>query len=187
MLAYHGCDEAVAQRLIAGERFKPSKNAHDWLGGGVYFWETNPLRGLDFAREVKARNGSIKTPAVVGTVIDLRLCLDLGSSSGIREVKGAYDALTTTAKAAGVALRPNEGGQDLLRRFLDRAVIEHLHEIRKSKELPAVDTVRGLFLEGSQIYAGAGFFEKTHVQICVRNLACIHGVFRVPEADLAEG
>jgi hypothetical protein len=26
--------------------------------------------------------------------------------------------------------------------------------------------------------------EKTHVQICVRNLACIKGVFRVPEDQL---
>jgi hypothetical protein len=37
--------------LLAGTAFKPSNNDYDWLGPGIYFWEANPLRGLEFAEE----------------------------------------------------------------------------------------------------------------------------------------
>jgi hypothetical protein len=59
-----------------------------------------------------------------------------------------------------------------------------LHEVRVAANLEPFDTVRGVFIEGRRIYPDSGFFEKTHVQICVRNLACIKGVFRVPDDQL---
>lgn len=72
ILAYHGCDQTVAERLLAGEPFKRSQNDYDWLGWGIYFWEANPKRGLDFAAEAMKRPGSkIRTPAVVGAVVEL--------------------------------------------------------------------------------------------------------------------
>jgi len=42
-------------------------------------------------------------------------------------------------------------------------------------------TVRSLFPEGKKLYAGAGFKDKTHIQICVRETEQILGVFRIPE------
>jgi len=65
---------------------------------------------------------------------------------------------------------------DRLRRNLDCAVIRHLHTILETQGLPAVDTVKGVFTEGKPIYPGAGFDEKTHIQIVVRNQLCIKGV-----------
>jgi hypothetical protein len=44
ILGYHGCDADVATRLIEGEPFKASENDYDWLGPGIYFWESNPQR-----------------------------------------------------------------------------------------------------------------------------------------------
>jgi hypothetical protein len=38
VIAYHGCDARVADRLLAGEPFRKSRNDFDWLGEGVYFW-----------------------------------------------------------------------------------------------------------------------------------------------------
>jgi len=40
--------------------------------------------------------------------------------------------------------------------------------------------VKGVFTEGKPVYPGAGFDEKTHVQIAVCNPLCIKGAFRVP-------
>ncbi|HZU36516.1 MAG TPA: hypothetical protein VFA18_11435 [Gemmataceae bacterium] len=40
------------------------------------------------------------------------------------------------------------------------------------------DTVRAAFLEGEPVYPGAGFSRENHIQIAVRNSACILGVFR---------
>jgi hypothetical protein len=56
VLGYHGCDRKVGERLLGGEALKPSNNDYDWLGPGIYFWEANPLRGLEFAGEPRRRN-----------------------------------------------------------------------------------------------------------------------------------
>jgi len=187
VLGYHGCDESVAAKLVAGEAFVPSRNDYDWLGDGIYFWEANPRRGLEFAEEVKDREGAhstIKTPAVVGAVIDLRLCLDLSTSAGVTEVRSAYRSFASGMQLAGQTMPNNRGGRDLVLRDLDRAVIEHLHAVRQRDEFPDIDTVRAFYFEGDRLFPDAGFFEKTHVQICVRDPGCIHGVFRVPAADI---
>jgi hypothetical protein len=181
VLGYHGCDEAVADRLLAGDLFKASQNDYDWLGPGIYFWEANPQRGLDFATELMKRKGSkIKKPAVVGAIVDLGDCLDLMSLVGIDMVRSAYESLAATLTEAGEALPTN---RDSLRRNLDCAVIQHLHAIYEAQG-DFLDTVRGVFVEGRELYPGSAFDAKTHIQIAVRNPACIKGVFRVPEAHL---
>src|SRR5215470_14088035 len=70
VLAYHGCDAAVAERLLAGEPFRRSENDYDWLGAGVYFWEYGADRALQFARD-QQRRGQVAEPAVVGALVQL--------------------------------------------------------------------------------------------------------------------
>ena len=96
-------------------------------------------------------------------------------------LKVAYDSLKDTFEAAGKDLPKN--GPDLLLRRLDCAVVRRLHSILE-EEATSLDTVRGVFIEGSPIYLNAGFNEKTHTQIAVRNISCIKSVFRVPEDQL---
>ena len=178
VLGYHGCDRKVGERLLWGDPFRPSNNEYDWLGPGIYFWEANPKRGLDFARETARREPvSLRNPFVVGAVLDLGLCLDLTTTAGIEWVRIAYDNFARSASTGGFSLPANSA--DGLRRNLDCAVIRHLHSILKSEGLPPVDSIRGVFTEGKPIYPGAGFDEKTHIQIVVRNQDCIKGVFRV--------
>lgn len=184
VLGYHGCDAAVANKLLEGEPFKASRNDYDWLGAGTYFWEANPYRGLDFAAEsTRRRAASVQVPAVVGAVIDLGLCLDLMTTDGLRLVRDAHLSLVETYMDAGSRLPENHGK---LHRQLDCAVIEHVHAIYDGANA-AIDTVRGVFVEGAPIYPGAAFHTKTHIQIAVRNLACIKGVFRVPREHLPAG
>jgi len=181
VLGYHGCDCAVADQLLAGEPFKPSANDYDWLGGGIYFWEANPQRGLAFAeRAAKRPKATIKTPAVVGAIIDLGACLDLTTMNGVATVREAHANL---AQRMAKAATPMPVNQDTLRRQLDRAVIEQAHLIYDTMGA-RIDSVRGVFTEGRPIYGGSGFDEETHVQIAIRNPDCIKGVFRVPEAHL---
>ncbi len=184
MLGYHGCDKAAAETLLSGTPFKRSQNDYDWLGPGIYFWEANPIRGLEFAAEArdKRRNLNIKDPFVIGAVIDLGLCLDLTTSAGVQQVARAHQELTKIVETAGAEMPKNSG--DALRRNLDCAVIRTFHFIRENSGDPAVDSVRGVFQEGAPIYEGSGFHQKTHIQISVRNPECIKGVFRVPESQL---
>ena len=105
MLGYHGCDRAVAEKLIAGDPFQPSDNDYDWLGHGSYFWESNPTRGLEFATELKARKNQIVAPYVVGAAIDLGYCLDLLSASGIQAVEAGHASFSQVMAASGSGRR----------------------------------------------------------------------------------
>ena len=180
VLGYHGCDRKVGERLLGGEALKPSNNDYDWLGPGIYFWEANPLRGLEFAGEPRRRN--VQEPFVVGAVIELGWCLDLTTTADIELVAAAHQSLVAVTETARLTLPTNSG--DSLRRNLDCAVMRRLHSILEEAGMPPVDTIRGVFIEGRPIYETAGFHTKTHIQIAVRNPACIKGVFRVPKEQL---
>ena len=62
-------------------------------------------------------------------------------------------------------------------RELDCAAIETLHKSLKKNKEKEFDSVRGVFWEGKELYPKAGFREKDHIQICVRNIDCIKGYF----------
>lgn len=185
VLGYHGCDEKVAESLLSGNDFQPSTNDYDWLGPGVYFWEANPIRGLEFAEEIMRldRGPNIKIPAVVGAVVDLGLCLDLTTSAGIQQIGDSYKELARIASTAERVLPKNS--KNLLLRKLDCEVVKFLHGVRKANSLPQIDTLRGVFVEGDPLFDGSGFYEKTHIQICVCNPECVKGVFRVPKHQLS--
>lgn len=180
VLGYHGCDADIAERLLAGEPFRPSDADWDWLGPGVYFWEANPDRGFDWAVELKRAGKEVRSPAVVGTIIDLATCLDMTTLASIRLVKDAYRQLQADFAAADLPLPTN--GATLMARRLDCAVIRQVHG-RLDEQGISLDTLRGVFVEGDPVYPGAGFDAKTHIQICVCNPDCIKGVFRVRADD----
>lgn len=181
VLGYHGCDRKVGERLLGGDDFKPSNSDYDWLGPGIYFWEANPLRGLEFAGEPRRRG--VREPFVVGAAIELGWCLDLTTTAGIELVTAAHQSLVAVTETARLTLPTNS--EDSLRRNLDCAVMRRVHSILEEAGMPPVDTVRGVFIEGKPIYETAGFHTKTHIQITVCNPACIKGVFRVPKDQLA--
>ena len=186
ILGYHGCQKAVGERLIAGEPFTPSNNDYDWLSPGIYFWESNPVRALEWADVLYRRKHGCPCPEpfVVGAAIDLGFCLDLLTSNGIAAAKAAHASFENNLALLGSPRPENTGGDDLLLRRLDCAVLRHLHRIQEASNKPPFDTVRGVFIEGSPIYPNAGFRERTHIQICVRNPAAIRGIFLVPAIDL---
>jgi hypothetical protein len=181
VLAYHGCDRNVAERVLDGERFVPSTNDYDWLGHGIYFWEANPKRGLEYAQELAVRKrgaSRVVTPAVVGAIVDMGLCLDLTTRAGLEQVRLAYHVLAAVAARSSSGNMP-ANNKDGLRRNLDCAVINTIHAINRQNGSPAIDTVKGAFIEGEPIYPAASFHEKTHIQVCVCNPDCIKGIFRV--------
>ncbi|MGC8549669.1 MAG: hypothetical protein ACP5M4_08210 [Acidobacteriaceae bacterium] len=182
-MAYHGCDRSIGEKLLKNEPFSVSQNDYDWLGEGIYFWEANPLRGLEFAHEVKVREPNrIKEPFVVGAILDLGLCLDLTTSAGIQMARYAYDQLTTLYEMAQRPLPVNR--PDKFLHPLDCAVVNNLHKIRDEEGQPPVDSVKGIFQEPPELYPGSAFMRKNHIQIAVRNTDCIKGVFRVPNSHL---
>ena len=184
IIGFHGCDKSVGEAILSGEvpHLKTSTNDYDWLGHGIYFWEGNPQRALDFATQRagggKNSKGSIKEPFVLGAIIDLKHCLDLLDSSGLQQVADSFSLLKKTFDSLGFELPENKGGEDLTSRYLDCAVLGSLHQYRKDNGLKLYNSVRAAFFEGKELYRNAGFRQQNHIQICVRSKACIKGYFR---------
>lgn len=183
MIAYHGCDRSVGEAVLSGKtQLYPSVNEYDWLGPGIYFWVDSAERGLEWARELANRKASgIRNPCVLGALIYPSLCLNLTDYGAMAEILKAYELLKSNAAEADRPLPRNTVRTDgiLLRRALDCAVINTTHGLRKKSGQQNYDTVYGVFEEGTELYPGAGFRSKTHLQIAVRNPECIVGYFRV--------
>lgn len=185
-LGYHGCDKAVGLAALKGEvELLPSEKGFDWLGRGVYFWESDQTRAREWA-EWKVARGDYAEPFVIGAVIDQGNCLDLTVRDNLELLAYAYTGLKAEHEAAGLALPHNrdlkdDPFQDMLLRFLDYAVIEKVcQDVEEAGTVEPFDTVRGLFQEGDRAYEGSGFFLKTHTQIAVRRPSAIKGVFLPP-------
>lgn len=186
VLGFHGCDEKVRDDVVSkkGVVLKPSENDYDWLGSGMYFWENNYERALKYTKDLKNNpikvQSSIKKPSVIGAVIDLGHCLDLLDSEYLDLLKTGYNLLTTFNKQHGLEIprnKPLEKQGDLLFRHLDCAVIESIHQFNKDEDLHEFDSVRGVFFEGKDLYPNAGFKERNHIQISIKNINCIKGFF----------
>ncbi|MGV3622447.1 MAG: hypothetical protein ACO1OB_16635 [Archangium sp.] len=177
VVGYHGCDVEVAERLFAGASFKPSQNDFDWLGTGIYFWEYGLDRALQFANDQQAR-GKVKTPAVVGALLQLGKCFDLMDTRFTSTLARVHAPWLESVSARGSALPKNEGAtDDLLLRRLDCAVINFCIDAM-TLEGVHYDTVRCGFVEGPAVFPGSRITTKSHVQIAVRSVSCIVGVFR---------
>lgn len=187
VLGYHGCERSTADRAVNGEiDLLHSDKGFDWLGPGAYFWESDPRRALEWA-QWKAGRGDYAEPAVIGAVIDLRNCLDLMSREDLELLRSAQRSLLRLRRLAGLPMprnrsAPGQPNSDRVLRYLDCAVLRHLHSIQESppsdeRLVEPFDTVRGMFTEGGRLYPGSGFRQRSHVQIAVRNSECIRGLF----------
>lgn len=186
ILGFHGCDKSVVEKIVTQkEEFKKSENDYDWLGNGIYFWENNYHRALAYAQNLQKNpiaqsKKIIKTPAVIGAVIDLGFCLDLLETNSISVLKATNDFLCQAFDEADLPKNSSpKYSSELLIRKRDCLTIETTHLLRKNirPKVKEYDSVRGVFLEGTQIYVGSGFHEKSHIQLCIRNPNCIKGVF----------
>lgn len=145
---FHGCDETVRRRVASGViTLKPSINVYDWLGHGIYFWENNYRRAIDFATELKfrkERKSKIRRPSAIGALLDLGYCLDLLDASHIELVKESYEWILESSELLNFIIPANRcisGSKDLLLRNLDCAVIQNLHMYRKLNNLQPFDSV----------------------------------------------
>lgn len=178
VLGFHGTEESLVNKVVAGQtdHLKKSDGKFEWLGHGIYFWENDPQRGMEWAQSGNPKS-KINAPAVAGAIIDLGWCLDLTTRTGLDEVAEAYATLRDSYRSAGNDLPSNTGGRDRFKRELDCQVIQALHLYRKDRALPPYDSVRAPFPEDEPLYEGAGFRKRNHIQIAIINTDCIKGYF----------
>jgi|GEM_PF-72246 hypothetical protein len=128
-------------------------------------------------------------------VITLRLCINLLKTlknyiDGIYEekkliVQGVYKDIIISLHKAIKALDIIKGQEKVI---VNKENVDLLNDVVQKLEtiknlFTNYDSVRGVFWEGEELYPGAGFLEKNHIQICVRNPNCIKGFFLPREID----
>jgi hypothetical protein len=193
IIGFHGCDRSIRDMLLKNpDHYKISQKPYDWLGHGLYFWENNYDRALQWAIDKKER-GKIKEPAVIGAVLYLGHCCDLLEQKYIKLLAGYAAVLKSRCETMGEKYPKNEDlttdvYKDKLLRNLDCAVIELMHDATLDRvrsdmaekgfsSRKIFDSTRGAFIEGGPAFEGTEIREKTHIQICIRNPNCIKGFF----------
>jgi len=163
VVGYHGCDAAVAEKVLTGKaQLKLSTNTYDWLGQGIYFWEHGPRRAHEWAVEqARLAGAKVKNPSVLAARIDLGVCLDLLDTANTRLLGKWYAEFRRFVRQMGVAMPENR----------DAVGSRHGEEVR-------YQTVRGVFLEGRPAFPGSKIALKSHIQIAVRDPACIVQIFQ---------
>jgi hypothetical protein len=180
---FHGLDKDIGLRILTQEQeFKRSNNRYDWLGEGIYFWENNLARAWQYAETAKNRkNSSIKTPYVLGAILELGNCLDLLNQEHLALLEKSYDLLKEWFLTEGKPLPKNTGFNqndfEFKKRQLDCAVIRMAHRYIQTSQGTHFDSVLAAFWEGEELYEGAGFRKQNHIQIAILNPNCIKGVF----------
>lgn len=182
VLGYHGCDKSVADRVLMGnDTLRKSEKSYDWLGSGIYFWEHGPQRALEWAEEQK-QLGKIKSPAVLGAVIHLGICFDLMDIRYTSALADAFSRFKEEQETSGYSIPRNKGrnitDKDMVRRTLDCSVINWFLKFLENTETGSFDSVRGLFQEDTPVFEGSKIHKKSHIQLAIRNPACILGYFR---------
>ena len=77
VIGFHSCDRSTRNALLNNPlKIEKSEKPYDWLGHGMYFWEYNETRAMQWA-DVKAKRGDIRGPSVIGAILDLGVCCDL--------------------------------------------------------------------------------------------------------------
>ena len=166
---FHGIDKEAAIRILNQEdNFRHSNNSYDWLGNGIYFWENNYQRAIQYAQEDSKRsNSKIKTPFVLGAILGLGNCLDLLDQKYIDYLSTAFELFKTTLEEENKPLPKNssfaKSDFDLKKRELDCAVIRFAHQLGEKKGT-YFDSVRVAFLEGEPLYPGSMFRKQNHIQ-----------------------
>jgi hypothetical protein len=167
--------------LLQDASLTASVNDYDWLGHGIYFWEHGPERALDWAREQSGRS-KLSEPVALGAHIHLGKCFDLLDIRYTKVLNESYEDFERAMKLSGKEVPTNQslhaGDSDRLLRRLDCAMINWTLERMERAGLGRWDTVRGVFQEGGPAFPGSSVLTKSHIQIAVRNPACIVGYFR---------
>ena len=170
---FHGCDKSVAKAVLEKKSVMlSSDNDYDWLGSGIYFWEEAPALAYEWAKW-KFKDDA----AVIGAKIRLGQCLNLLDVAAYTPLRDTYEVL----KASGRAMPVNTKYYHRLDCFVINNATKYAEEILKTP----YDTVRCPFLEGEPVFPDSKLYDKSHIQIAVRNPCALVELFPVDLGELA--
>lgn len=180
VFGFHGtCKECLAS--IESNGFKISNNHYDWLGPGIYFFQDAPSRAKEWAKEFKEKKkikcrsakilkckGDSCESVVIGVQINLDDCMDLLDIEWYGVLSEAFDRyLSLCGVTILEVLEQNEKFH-----CLDYEIFERTFKALE-RDGKKINSVRAVFQEGSNVYENSYLFDKSHVQIAVRDAQVI--------------
>jgi hypothetical protein len=154
--AYHGTSETQA-RLIIEYGFNKSTGERQYLGDGVYFFESSKSQARMWGRQRKYDH-----VVVLKAVVELKNCLDFTDFQTRKDV-GKF--------AANLQRKFSE-------KFGSRHRLSDAQVINTIAKFTEIDTVRASFTKPDYgtIFPGSRIFDYVQLIICVRNTNCISNV-----------
>ncbi|HEX6985281.1 MAG TPA: hypothetical protein VF170_07885 [Planctomycetaceae bacterium] len=178
IVGYHGTRLSVALDIVQRKRgFNISRNRDDWLGHGIYFWEYAPRQALWWAERRRKRQKWDEPVAILASMIRLGFCFDLLDPYNVKYLKEVHAEFSRTESEAGRTLPRNAN----FRKYLDCAVFQYAYTAIETLEGgQAVDTARAVYVptdESKRVWTRSWIADGAHIQVCVRNPACILGTW----------
>jgi len=165
-ICFHGTSEGQAESILR-EGFSPSCNDGEWLGHGIYFWDSLDAAWLWADKYFSER------PAVIGATVMLGHCLDLDNAREVANfLSEVHRELVAEFANHGNTLPTNAGAD----KYLDCLVYNRA----ASSTYPPVDSLVCTFRGGNPIYSGASVHESTRRMYCVRTSTLIQFPGNVP-------
>ncbi len=162
---YHGTHMSYASDILK-DGFRASENKLDWLGDGIYFFQDSSQRAIDWAKKLHTVEW-----AVVKADISLTGCMDLLDKSWFATLEDAHDLLVARHRALGLKFPTQEDGAH----GMDRLVINAAVDILAGKGMN-IRSVRSIFQEGRPAFPGSALFDRSHIQIAVRDLTVLSNI-----------
>jgi hypothetical protein len=168
VMGFHGTKVQYIESMYT-EGFALSENSYDWLGDGIYFFQDAPERAWEWAIQ---QHGS--DAAVIGAKIRLESCIDLLDIAWGPILHEAYDFFLTLLKETGQPLPI----QTRKAHRLDRHVINYAIGMLNEQNIE-ICAVRAAFNEGSPIFPDSAIFDRSHVQIAIRDENLIEEFWKI--------
>ena len=169
---YHGTSISAVEGIKASG-FLPSTRTWDWLGDGAYFFQDAPMRAWEWAKQQHPSE-----PAVLCASIRLDGCIDLLDIPWVMVMAGVYGNYRARRAAAGQPLPHQDSSTG--NRQLDRRVFNYAANILEQQG-ERVAAIRGVFQEGAPIFPNSGLYDRSHVQIAIRDRSLIEEIWRADE------
>lgn len=177
VVGYHGTKLSVALDIVNRKRrFNTSRNRDDWLGHGVYFWEYAPHQAFWWAERRKKRQKWDEPIAILASMLRLGFCFDLLDPYNVEYATQIYRKYRETEGDAGRTVRENANHH----KYLDCSVFQFAYAVIDAEGQQFVDSARAVYVptgEDKRAWTRSWISKSAHIQICVRNPACILGTW----------
>lgn len=178
IVGYHGTRLSVAHDIVNRKRgFKYSRNRDDWLGHGIYFWEYAPQQAFWWAERRKRRQTWDEPIAILASMIRLGFCFDLLDPYNVKYLEEIHDEYQATEAAASRVTPQNANHH----KYLDCAVFQYAYAaVEEQEDTQSVDSARAVYVptgEDKRVWTRSWISRRSHIQVCVRNAACILGTW----------